>query len=494
MTKPLDKLRDRFWRLNNLYYITDKNGKKVKFKMTAEQMDYFDREWHRNVILKSRQMGFTTEKCIIQLDAAVFESKRCAMIAHTLSDAKRLFREKVRYAYDLLPDIIKQANPLVFETKEELVFQKGGSVTVSTSFRGGTLQRLHVSEFGKICAKYPEKAREIITGAVEAVGADGVATFESTAEGRQGLFFQISTEAEKLAMQGKKLNKQEYKFFFYAWWQLAEYAQEPQELPERLQNYFYNLEHKHGIKLTDEQKSWYCSKERALGEDMKREYPSIPSEAFEQSIDGAYYAKQFAILYERGHIADKLPDNSHLPVETYWDLGVSDSTTIWFIRKVGERYQIIDSYSNSGEGLNHYFKVLRDKGYNYRRHVAPHDIDNRTLGAFDAKSLRDQAREGYLIDGEVVSVNFEVLKRTNNVNADIEQVRQILLQCEFDAIKCDDGLKALEQYRKEWDDKKGMYRDKPLHDWTSHYADAFRYFAVYQSVPQAATSLKITFG
>ena len=230
--------------------------------MTPEQLDYFDNEWHRNIILKARQLGFTTEKCIIQLDAAIFEGKKCALIAHTLHDAKRLFREKTKYAYERLPDLIKQANPVVIENKDELVFEKGGSVTVSTTFRGGTLQRLHVSEFGKICAKYPEKAREILTGAVEAVGVDGVATFESTAEGRQGLFFTLSDTAEKQKLSGKPLSKQEYKFFFYSWHQMPEYVMPAQPLPERLINYFDRLEHKHGIKLTDEQKSWYYGKRK----------------------------------------------------------------------------------------------------------------------------------------------------------------------------------------------------------------------------------------
>lgn len=492
MTKQLDKLRDRFWRLNNLYWITDKNGKKVKFKMTAEQLDYFDNEHNRNIILKARQLGFTTEKCIIQLDAAIFEGKKCALIAHTLHDAKRLFREKTKYAYERLPDLIKQANPVVIENKDELVFEKGGSVTVSTTFRGGTLQRLHVSEFGKICAKYPEKAREILTGAVEAVGVDGVATFESTAEGRQGLFFTLSDTAEKQKLSGKPLSKQDYKFFFYSWHQMPEYQMPVQPLPERLINYFEQLEHKHGIKLTDEQKSWYYGKEKTLGADMKREYPSIPSEAFEQSVEGAYYAKQFAQLYEKGLIVDELPNNEHALVDTYWDLGVSDSTTIWFIKKVGERYQIIDCYSNSGEGLNHYLGVLQKRGYNYGRHVAPHDVDNRTLGSHDAKSLRQQARDGYTVDGVHISINFEVVKRTSSVNTDIEMVRQILPLCEFDAVKCDDGIKALENYKKDWNEKAGMWRDKPLHDWSSHYSDAFRMFAVYQTKPKPVTHTSIT--
>lgn len=103
-------LRDKHWRLNNLYFITDKAGKKTRFRMTAEQLEYFDGIHTRNIILKARQLGFTTEQCIIQLDAALFESAKCALIAHTLNDAKRLFREKIKYAYDCLPNEIKAAN------------------------------------------------------------------------------------------------------------------------------------------------------------------------------------------------------------------------------------------------------------------------------------------------------------------------------------------------------------------------------------------------
>lgn len=210
-----------------------------------------------------------------------------------------------------------------------------------------------------------------------------------------------------------------------------------------------------------------------------------------QSIEGAYYAKQFAYLYANGRI-DKLPDNEHLPIDTYWDLGVSDSTTIWFIRQVGDEFHIVDYYENSGERLNHYIKVLKDKGYKYAKHVAPHDIDNRQLGADRAKTLRELARDGYEIDGQIYRLNFDVVPRTSNVNEDIEKVRQILPKCAFDAIKCEQGIKALESYRKEWNDKMGVWRDKPLHDWASHGADAFRYFATYQTKQQYATQLKVS--
>lgn len=469
-------LRNKQWRLNNLYWITDKEGHPVRFKMTPEQTEYFEGIHNRNIILKARQLGFTTEVCIIQLDAAIFESAKCALIAHTLPDAKRLFREKIKYAYERLPDEIKAANPASNDSAGELVFSKGGSVTVSVSFRGGTLSYLHVSEFGKICARQPEKAREIVTGAFEAVSTECFTTIESTAEGRAGYFFDYCQLAEKALMQGKLLSPLDWKFFFFSWWKNPQYAIDPvEQLPQRLTDYFAELSGKYGITLNDRQKAWYYAKEKTLGDDMKREYPSIPSEAFQQSVDGAYYAKQFRWLYENKRIGE-IPDNSHLPVHTYWDIGVGDSTSIWFVREVGEEFHIIDHYSNSGEGLRHYMKVLKDKGYEYASHNGPHDIDNREFGS-DAKSRRELAQEGYEIDGQTYSIRFEVVPKLS-VDEGIEAVREILPLCVFDENKCGEGITHLEAYRKEWDDKRGCWKDKPLHDYTSHDADGFRYFAV----------------
>ncbi|WOE33101.1 MULTISPECIES: terminase [unclassified Acinetobacter] len=484
-----EKLKDKFWRLNHLYYIKDKHGKKVKFKMTQEQLEYYEGMHSRNVILKARQLGFTTEKCIMQLDTAIFENKQCAMIAHKLSDAQRLFREKVKFAYDCLPQIIKKANPLEKMTTEEIVFSKGGSVSVSTSFRGGTLKSLHVSEFGKICAKFPDKAREIVTGAFEAVPLGGVITLESTAEGRAGYFYDYCQEAEKLSLQGRTLNILEWKFFFFSWWKNQEYSiPVTEKLSDRLKEYFEKLESKYGIKTTPEQQAWYASKEKTLGDDIKREYPSIPEEAFQQSVEGAYYSKQFKELYLKGRIGE-LPDNSHLPVMTFWDLGVSDSTAIWFVRKIGESYyQVIDYYENSGEGMRHYFKVLKDRGYQYSEHYAPHDIQNRSL-MNDGKSRLDIAKEGYEIDGQIYSVKFNVVPNIGIMDG-IEQVREILPYCEFDENKCEQGISHLENYRKEWDDK-GFWKDKPLHDHTSHGADGFRYFAVAMSKKPQVTKVDI---
>ncbi len=487
----LKLLRDKHWRLSNLYFITDKQGKKVRFRMTAEQIEYFEGMHTRNIILKARQLGFTTECCIIQLDAALFESAKCALIAHTLNDAKRLFREKVKYAYDNLPAEIRAANPARNDAAGELVFSKGGSVYVSTSFRGGTLRYLHVSEFGKICAKFPHKAREIVTGAFEAVATNCFVTIESTAEGRAGYFFDYSQSAEKQQMAGAPLGPLDWKFFFFPWWKNAEYALEViGSIPQRLLDYFTELKGKHGIELQPEQQAWYAAKEKSLGDDMRREYPSLPAEAFQQSVEGAYYAKQFAKLYGSQRIG-KIPDNSHQPVRTFWDIGVGDSTAIWFVRVIGEEFHVVDFYENSGEGLRHYMKVLKDKGYTYAEHWGPHDIDNREFGS-DGKTRRELASEGYEIDGQKYSIRFSVVPKLG-IDEGIEQVREILPACVFDESMCELGISCLENYRKEWDDKRGCWKDKPLHDWSSHAADAFRYFAVAKSARKPATSIKMGF-
>jgi len=478
-------LADRYWRLNNLYYITDKKGKKVKFKMTPEQYHYYSNMHNRNVILKARQLGFTTEKCIIQTDAAIFEGAKCALIADREKVAKRLFREKVMYAYDNLPEEIKAACPAKNESAGELVFENGGSVYIDTSFRGGTLTWLHVSEFGKICAKFPEKAREIVTGAFEAVGSDGVITLESTAEGQQGYYFTYCQEAEALHLSGAKLSPLDWKFFFFSWWQNPDYSLDPEDIaiPQRLVEYFHKLKHEHGIDLTPGQMAWYAGKEKTLGDDIKREYPSTSAEAFEQSIEGAYYARQFKQIHERSQIC-RVPYDPSQVVHTIWDIGVDDTNAIWFVQQVGREWHVIDYYENSGEGLQFYMDELDEKrrelGYRYGTHVGPHDLSVREWGN-DAKTRLQTALE--------LGLKFEVAPNVLVVDG-IQAVRDILPLCWFDKSMTESGLAKLQGYRKAWDERLGKWKDRPLHDECSHAADSFRYFALSLSLLTAGYSRK----
>lgn len=184
------------------------------------------------------------------------------------------------------------------------------------------------------------------------------------------------------------------------------------------------------------------------------------------AIRGAYYGQFMSDAEEQNRIAG-VPYDETLKVETWWDLGVGDSTVIWFAQRAGQEIHLIDYYEMTGEGLPHYAKVLSDKPYQYSQHVAPHDIQVRELGS--GKSRLEIARN--------LGIEFTVAPR-QGVDDGIQAVRAILPRCWFDKEKCKQGIEALRQYRSEYDEKLRVYRQKPLHDWCSHAADAFRYGAI----------------
>jgi hypothetical protein len=159
-----------------------------------------------NVVLKARQLGCTSFVQLIMLDACLFNSNiRCGTLAHRLDDAKTIFRDKIRYPYDNLPEALKAAVPIVKDASDELFFGNNSAIRVSTSMRSGTLQYLHVSEYGQLCAQFPDKAREVRTGALNTVQAGQVVFIESTAQGREGHFYEMCEEAQAQQRMGTKL-------------------------------------------------------------------------------------------------------------------------------------------------------------------------------------------------------------------------------------------------------------------------------------------------
>ncbi len=464
----INHFRDQRWRLNNLYWITDKEGKRVKFTMNDAQAELLDNMHYLNVILKARQKGFTTFIQIYMLDMSVFyPDTRCGVIAHTLPDAESIFRDKIKFPYDNLPDQIKASARIVRDNTTMLELSNNSLIRVGTSLRGGTLQYLHISEFGKICAKFPERAREIVTGALNTIQAGQVAFIESTAEGQEGRFYEMCELAQANERTGAPLTPLDWKFHFSPWWSDAGYAMDPDNVivPPKLARYFDALRDEHGIHLTDRQIAWYVKKAEIQGDDMKREYPATPKEAFESAVEGAYYASQMALAEAEDRIT-RVPYESTLKVETWWDLGMNDDMSIWFVQRHRREIRVIDHYSNNGEGLAHYAKVVANKPYVYERHVMPHDIAVRDLSETNGKSRKEVA-EGLGIRPIVIAPKLEV-------SDGIEAVRNLLGRCWFDAEKCKDGLRSLKNYRKEWDDNRGVWRNRPRHDASSHDADSFR--------------------
>lgn len=184
------------------------------------------------------------------------------------------------------------------------------------------------------------------------------------------------------------------------------------------------------------------------------------------TLKGAYYRKQIALAREQGRITS-VPVHLDLPVYTWWDLGVGDSTCIGFFQTVGKEWRMVDYHEASGEGLAYYANVLRSKGFVYAQHFAPHDIEVRELST--GKSRKEIA-ENY-------GIKFDVAPNLP-IDDGINMVRIKFRMLWIDEKNCSAFLNAISQYQKEWNDKMGDYKDHPLHDWTSHAADMIRYWAV----------------
>lgn len=226
--------------------------------------------------------------------------------------------------------------------------------------------------------------------------------------------------------------------------------------------------------------------DEAIDEERKAGMPEelIQQEFYcsaEAPLVGAYYSSQMMWLDKQGK-ADakqsrftKVPWDPRLPVDTWWDLGYDDSTTIWFVQHHGLETRLIEYYENSGESLQHYAKVLKERDYMYGQHLAPFDIMVHEFTS--GKTRFEAARE--------MGIRFKVVPK-HTVEDGIESVRAFLPRCWFDEEKCSRGIAALREYCKAWNETQKVFSNQPLHNWASHGADAFR-IGVRGTRPQGRT-------
>ncbi len=191
--------------------------------------------------------------------------------------------------------------------------------------------------------------------------------------------------------------------------------------------------------------------------------------SFTAALVGAYYGKEMNLLEAAGQIT-AVPYDNVVGVETFWDLGMSDATSIWFVQRCGRELHIIDYYEASGMGLDHYAKVIREKRYVYDQHNFPHDIAVRELGN-GGKSRLEVAEN-------LFGRQYCTVLRKDSPEDGINAAKMILPKCWFDKKNCARGVEALKAYERKWDSKNGVFQQKPLHNWASHAADSFRGFAM----------------
>jgi len=464
--------RSKAWRLSNLYWIKDKHGKKVKFKPNKHQRKFQAERHGRDLILKARQLGFSTFVQIDMLDDCLFNpNTNAGVIADTTDNVKTIFKDKIKFAYDALNTIIKSKIAAKNDAANELRFDNGSVIIVGTSLRSGTYLYVHISEHGKICANYPKKAKEIRTGTIPTIPLNGKLVNESTAMGRLGDFYEDCENSRKRRESGMEPTKIQYKFHFYPWFtddenRLDQYV----FISDEMNEYFDRIEKETHTKLDVEQRAWYVGTKEILKDDMKQEHPSTPREAFDASIEGAYFSRQMAQIRAKNQIG-RMPIATGIPIETFWDLG-KDTTSIWFFQKVGFEWNFIDYYENDGEWMQFYVDILKDKKdglekYMYGDCYLPHDGTRASMGS--PNSPADILHKA--------GFNVRIVPRTPDKAISIERARYAIPRCNFHVDRCSPGIIHLDNYRKAKDEKNETWLKLPVHDKASHGADAFMTFA-----------------
>ncbi len=473
---------DREWRLDHLYYVQDETGTKVLYKRRKAQRAYCENQWVLDVIAKARQLGFSTEIAIEITDFCVFNrDKSAGIIDYKLEDAKKKLA-KIKFAYENLPQYIRDEVPLVKDNEDELRWANGSSCVVGTSHRGGTMQFLHWSEAGKTAAEKPEVAMEIVTGALNTVAPGQIIKVESTAHGTNGIFYDMVDRAKKKLQEGTPLTVLDFKLHFYGWMFRDDYRVPAASvnITHEVAKYFHDpkegLKAKYGIEVDGDQMAWYQQKLTLMGWDkMKEEFPSVIDECFFNSLEGAFFKKELSQARVEKRIGYPVPYDPTRRVHTCWDKGMnekSDRNCIWWFQHDGVRFRWIDYYENGGENIAHYAAVLEEKRlerkFVYGTHYGPHDLKQRVWGntSPSPKTMEDIARDA--------GVNFQIVDRVDDKEVSIEAARRAIGVSFFCSEYTERGVTGLDNYQKTWNKVLAQWTNIPLHNWASNPADALQ--------------------
>ncbi len=468
-------LTNKLWRMNNLYTIVDKFGNIIDFVMNTSQLRVYRESLRhsRLIILKSRQQGISTFWLLSFFDDSIFhDSLNVGLMSQGRAESGTLLT-RTKLAWDKLNGAIKAytAIGLKKDNADEIGLSNGSTIFIRTSFRSATLQRLHISEYGKICNKYPERAKETKTGTLQAIAPGNTIVIESTAEGHND----FKTMWEKAyGRDFKTLGPKEFHCIFLSWLDDPDCTSSVERIPNEVQQkYFAEAEFELDVVISQAQKNFWIDQFDELGEATYQEYPMTPDEAFKALREGAYYAELYnKWIVKRKRIRVDLWDHN-IDVEVAVDLGMNDYFVLLYFQKWQGETRIIKEYINSGLGIAHYvehMKEAEEEGYNITRVYLPHDAEVRELTTGMSR-----------VDGfrEISNFNYYVLPKLG-VNTGIELVRKIMPHLFIDA-SCEYLITCFLNYSKEWDEKLQNWKDKPLHNIFSHGADNVRYLAMSQN-------------
>lgn len=414
------------------------------------------------------------------LDDVLFNrNMECLLIAHNLDAGKKIFDGKIELAWKNLHPELKKLYKVDANTAQTLKFEFGdgsySSIAVDTNGRSGTYNRVHITEFADVCKKYPNKVKDILEGTIPAVPTNGRVDIESTSQGASGEFYDMFMQAWE---RGEPKYPVEYKAHFYNWQWDEEIDSVIVEtnLPEKFKD--YQKLHK----LTDQEITFYYTKWLSLNQDwnsLHKEYPTTPEEAFEVIIEGSYYGVAIGQMERDGRIT-VVPHDKALKVHTAWDLGIGSNLVVGFYQRTREgQLRRIDSWQGKdSDGMPEAIEAVLKKPYIYGYHFAPHDIETTDIGT--GKTRMDTARG--------LGIKFNVVPDIG-VDDGINTAQLALNSLWVDKEHNKDWLTAMRSYGREWDDKRGTYKDDPYHNWASHFADEFRMAAI--SAPRMLNETKV---
>lgn len=475
-------LTSKLWRLNNLYKIVDKDANAVTFRMNLGQHKVYaaSRSHPRIIILKSRQQGISTFWLVSYFDDSQFsELLNIGMMAQGKAEARTLL-ERSQFLWDNLSPAVKQFLNVrkLKDNSDEQGFSNDCQIFIRTSFRSTTLHRLHVSEMGKIANQYPQRAKEVKTGTLQALGRGRTGVIESTAEG-MNMFYEMWCAAEVAHHSGAMSAKDFYPVFL-SWLDDPDCLEEvDQPVDAEAAKYFKELEAEIGRKLSQQQRNFWVVQRRELGGDVFQEYPATPKEAFTASRDGTYWSRQFNdLVVRRGRVVQGLYDDN-LPVDVYMDIGVEDYCVMVFRQWYQGEYRIIDEYWNQNYDLAHYMDEMMSRGYNIRKLSLPHDGAVREFAGGNtgagglARKREDIAREKARKEGW--DIQIDTVAKGGFADG-VENVRRIIPKLSIDA-QCTYLIKVFQRFTKEWDEKLQAWKKTEVHDEWSHGAATLRYMA-----------------
>lgn len=478
-------LSSKLWRLNNLYSVVNKEGAPVRFRMNLAQHIVYgaSREHPRVIILKSRQQGISTFWLVSYFDDALFEPHlNIGMMAQGIDEASTLL-ERSKFLWDNLPPAVKEIMDVRLDkdNSKEFTFSNQSSIFIRTSFRSTTLQRLHVSEMGKIANNYPQRAKEVKTGTLQALAKGNTGIIESTAEGMN--MFKEMWDAAELAKHSGQMSAKDFYPVFLSWLDDPDCLETVDQAEDKeARDYFLDLERKVGRKLSKQQRNFWIVQRRELGGDIYQEYPATAEEAFTASRDGTFWNRQFQeLVVRRDRVEEGLWD-PNLTVDVYIDIGIDDYGVLLFKQwdgRLGE-YRIIDEYWNQNFDMAHYMDVAMERGYTIKKMAFPHDVNAREYAGGNtgkggrARTRLDIAREK--AKKEKWSCQVTTVTKSSIVDG-IECVRRVLPKLRIDS-RCEYLIKCFQRYTKEWDMKLNAWKQTEVHDEYSHGAAAIRYMAV----------------